>query len=229
MHTWKQGTAKVRTENSLCNREFKFHTCLEPGLPQELRQLCYSELKILKSFFFLVIERGGKRTKIDYFRLKLGLFGEYWELSVLCPRASSNEVTPGGSPGLPILSQHLVDVYPLFPLGSAALWDQLPLQGLTEGNSRGRSGNADQLGSRWSLHRIYCTCSHLGASSGTKNWCSGSHKHIFVPTVRKPPNPPPQNKFTGIKSIIIVQNEPELWYAECVPSQLRKGLWNIST
>lgn len=144
-------------------RRFKFPTCLEPRLPQELRQLYYSELKIPESCFFWSLKGRGERAKIDYFSLELGLFGEHWEVRVpeLCPKGSSKEVTAAGSHWAfhPLPAPHgclsFVPIWICCSVGSAptleACWRQF----------RG------QIREYWGVQGIpthpcviYCTCSH---------------------------------------------------------------------
>lgn len=113
---------------SLCNREVQISHLPRAQVTPRTEAALLLWAKTPWILLFLVTESGGERAKIDYFSLELGLFGEHWELRVpALPKASSNEVTSAGHTGLSILSQHLVDVYPLFPFGSAALWDQLPV------------------------------------------------------------------------------------------------------
>lgn len=117
MHTWKQGTAKVSTENSLCNREVQI-----PHLPRaqltprtEATLLIWAKNPWILIYFWSL--KGGGREKINSFSLELGLFGEHRELQVpvLCQQ-QSNEGTSRltlGSPSSPstlwvlILCSHL--------------------------------------------------------------------------------------------------------------------------
>lgn len=191
---------------------FKFHTCLKPSLPQELRELYYSKLKIPESWFFFLSLKVGRKKGQNWM-----ISGWNWvclgnaenSKSQCCvPKPAAMRWHLEAHTGLSTLSQHLVDVYPLFPFRSAALWDQLPLQWLAEGNSKGRSGNTGGIQVIHAHpHVIYCICSHLAASreENTRNqelmfWIPQAPS--FVSMIRKSPTPPPQNKFTGIRGIL---------------------------
>lgn len=191
---------------------FKFQTCLEPRLPQELRKLYYSELKIPKSCFIWSLKGGGKGQK------SIGIGFVWGTLRSL--RAVSQRQQQGGdscrltlgSPSSPstswmfILCSHL----DLLLCGISSHF-----RGLLKAIPRADQGIL--RGIRVILTHpcvIYCTCSHQEPRTDVLD----PTRHPFVPIIRKPPSPPPQNKQTGIKGIITLQNEPELhWYAECIP------------
>lgn len=184
---------------------FKFHTCLKPTLPQELRQLCYSELKIPESsfFFFCHWEWGKKKSKNRLFQFGIGFV---WgtersqSLSAVFQR-----------------QQQWGDIWRLHPLPSTSwmfiLCSHLDL--LLCGISSHFRGSlkaiprADQgmlVGSRWSIHTpMWFIASAHTQEENTRNqelmfWIPQAHS--FVSMIRKSLTPPSQNKFTGIKGII---------------------------
>lgn len=190
MHTWKQGTAKVSTENSLCNREVQI-----PHLPRaQLTPRTEATLLIWAKnpwilIFFLSLKGEGKGEKINYFSLELGLFGEHRELQVpgLCQQPST-EGTPRltlGSPSPPstlwmfILCSHL----DLLLCGISSHF-----RVLLKAIPRGDQGILE--GYRWSSHTpVWFTAPAHTWECHTRNqelmfWIP--QVNSFVPTVRKP-------------------------------------------
>lgn len=224
MHTWKQGTAKVRTENSLCNREVQIphlpRAQLTPRTEATLLTWAKNPWILILFYLFLSLKRGEKEQKSIISVWNWVCLGNTdLQVPVLCQQQWGDMQA---HTGLSILSQHPGDVYPLFPFGSAALWDQLPLEGFAEGNPKGRSGNTG--GIQVILTHpcvIYSTWEHHTRNQELMFWIP--QVHSFVPIIREPPSPAPQNRFTAIKGIITLQNEPELhWYAEWVCPLLAK-------
>lgn len=151
-------------------------------------------------FFSFDTERGG-RAKINYFSLELGWFGECRELQVpgLCQQ-QSNEVTSRltlGSPSSPstswmfILCSHL----------------DLLLCGISSHFGVCSRQFQGQIREYWGDTGDPYTPAHT-RNQELMFWIP--QVHSFVPIIRKPPSPEPQKKFTGIKGIITLQNEPQL-------------------
>lgn len=175
---------KWGTENSLCNREVAIPHLPEPSLPQELKSLNPA---------LFCHWQGAKRAKMMISVWNWVCLGSTEKSQCCVPRPAAMRWQLEAHTGLSILSQHLGAVFLLFPSGSAALWDQ----GFAEGNPR----------EYWGI-QVILTAAHTRNQEPRTDVLDP-----FVPMIRKPPSPPPQNKFTVIKSIIRLPNEPELhWY-----------------
>lgn len=153
---------------------FRFHTCLEPRLPQELRQLYYSELKNPESCFFWSLKVGGKGQKSIISVWNWVCLGntEDSEPSTV-PKGSSNEGTSAGSHW----ALHPLPA-PRGGLSFAPIWmccsvGSAPTSGPCWRQFQGQL--RDIGGHSWSLHSPVRFTALL--TPGTKNWCSGSHKH----------------------------------------------------
>lgn len=220
MHTWKRGTAKVRTENSLCNREVQIsHLPRAQVTPRTEAALLFWAKNLCLLLFFWSLKGGDKGQKLIisvWNWVCLGNAGNS-ESQLCVPKRAAMRWHLQAHTGLSTLSQHLVDVYPFVPIWSCCFVGSAPTLGPCwrqfQGQIREYWG-----GYRRSLHSPVLFTAPAHTWEPRTDVLDPTRTFLCSHYQETPPSPPPQNKLTGIEGIITLQNEPELhWRAECVP------------